>query len=466
MPIKFGTDGWRAVIADEYTFANVKLVSQAVARMLLRRGGKQIVVGYDTRFLSEEFARTAAETLASAGLRTLLTATATPTPVTSYSILWTGSQGAVVITASHNPGRYNGYKYKPEYAGSAAPEVVAQIEEGIKALEAGEAPPRAASPATVETFDASERYLRRIGELVDLVAIRAAGLKVVVDAMFGAGAGYLEQLLSEGRTQVTSINAYRNPIFPGIHGPEPIAANLGQLMSKVVAEGADAGVALDGDADRVGLVSEKGEFVNQLQVFGLLTLYLLEVKGWRGPIVKSLSTTSMVDKLGQLYGVPVYTTPVGFKYIGPKMMETEAIIGGEESGGFGFRGHIPERDGILASLYLLDMVLRMERRPSELIKYLYDKVGPHYYDRIDLEFPEGRRADILAKLQANPPKELAGKPVTQVDTRDGFKYFDAQGNWLLIRFSGTEPLVRIYSEADSPETVRAILEDGLHALGV
>ncbi len=466
MPIKFGTDGWRAVIADEYTFANVRLVSHAVARMLLQRGGKQVVVGYDTRFLSEEFARTAAETFAQAGLRTLLTASATPTPVVSYAILWTGSDGAAVITASHNPGRYNGYKYKPEYAGSASPEVVARIEEALRALEAGQAPPRATQPGNLETFDASEKYFERIEDLLDLKPLRNAGLKVVVDPMFGAGAGYLERILEGGSTRVIPINAYRNPIFPGIHGPEPIAANLGQLMARVVVEGADAGIALDGDADRVGLVTEKGEFVNQLQVFGLLALYLLEIKGWRGPIVKSISTTSMVDKLGQLYGVPVYTTPVGFKYIGPKMMETGAIIGGEESGGFGFRGHIPERDGILAGLYLLDMMVKMRRRPSELVQHLFEKVGPHFYDRIDLQFPEGRREEIVARLRATPPKELAGNPVVSVDAQDGFKYFDAAGNWLLIRLSGTEPLVRIYSEADSPDRVRAILQDGQRALGM
>ncbi len=466
MAIKFGTDGWRAVIADEYTFSNVRLVSQAVARMLLRRGGQQIVVGYDTRFLSEEFAQCAAEIFSQAGLRTLIAASAAPTPAISYSILWTASQGAAIITASHNPGKYNGYKYKPEYAGSASPEVVAEIEEGIRSLLAGEAPPRASVPGEMRSFDPSERYLQRIEQLVDLQAVRSAGLKVVVDAMFGAGAGYLDRLFEGSSTTVISINSYRNPIFPGIHGPEPIAANLGQLMSRVVVEGADAGIALDGDADRVGLVDEKGQFVTQLQVFGLLALYLLEVKGWRGPLVKSLSTTSMIDKLGQLYNVPVYTTPVGFKYIGPKMMETDAIIGGEESGGFGFRDHIPERDGILSALYLLDMIVKMGRRPSELIQHLYDKVGPHHYDRIDIDFPAERRSEILTRIKSNPPRELAGSPVTATDTQDGFKFFSADGSWLLIRFSGTEPLVRIYSEADSPQKVARILAEGREAIGL
>ncbi len=461
-PIKFGTDGWRAIIADAYTFENVRRVAQATADYFLEAdlASRGVVVGYDTRFASEHFAAAVAEVMAGNGIPVALCQTPTPTPTTSYSILVRKAGGAVVITASHNPPLYNGFKVKPEYAGSASPEVVAAIEANLDRRPVQRMPlQEALDRGLVERFDPRPAYFEQIARLVDLEALKEAGLTVVVDAMYGAGQGYFPELLDGGSTRVIQLNGERNPYFGGVN-PEPIARNLKKLMKVVRESGSDVGIALDGDADRVGLVDEQGNFVDQLRVFGLLTLYLLEVRGWRGPIVKSLSTTSMVELLGEQYGVPVYETPVGFKYIGPKMIEVEAMIGGEESGGYGFRGHIPERDGILAGLFLLDMMVKLKRTPSQLVELLFEKVGPHYYDRLDLSFPAERRAEIQQRLQEATPKELDGIPVVRIQREGGFKFLREDGSWLLIRFSGTEPILRIYTETKDPEAVERMLQEG------
>lgn len=470
--IKFGTDGWRAIIADDYTFENVRLCAQSVADFLQNRGvaGAGLVIGYDTRFQSESFAAAVAEVAAANGVPAFLCNKSAPTPAISYNILAEHAAGAVVITASHNPGIWNGFKYKPEYAGSASPAVVAELERGIAAIQTGgvvRTIPLAEGlrTGTIRYIDPDPPYLEQIAKLVDLPTLRNAGLRVVADAMYGAGIGYFDRLLSGGTTTVVGINQERNPLFPGIQ-PEPIAQHLGKLMEAVPRLGAQLGLATDGDADRIGIVDEHGNFVNQLWVFGLLALYALEVRGQRGPLVKSLSTTSMIDRLGELYGVPVYETAVGFKYIGPKMIETGAIIGGEESGGFGFKGHIPERDGILAGLFIADMVVRLGRSPSELVAYLFEKVGPHYYHRVDLDFPADQRGKIVERISKSMPDEIAGVKVERVLTVDGFKYLLADGSWLLIRFSGTEPIIRIYSEAASPADVQRILEAGRALVGV
>jgi phosphomannomutase len=265
---------------------------------------------------------------------------------------------------------------------------------------------------------------------------------------------------------LAQLNGERNPAFPGIHNPEPIAKNLEKLMRFMQDTGSDLGIANDGDADRVGIVDENGRFVNQLEVFALLTLYLLEVKGERGMIVKSLSTTSMVDKLAALYNVPVFETPVGFKYIGPKMMAENAIIGGEESGGFGFRGHIPERDGVLSGLMIAEMMIKLNLSASGLLAHLFEKVGPHYYDRIDFTFEQSQRNQIIERIKSNPPKDLAGDKVVKIRDDDGFKYYSEDGSWLLIRFSGTEPIMRVYTETTAPDKVQKILEQGRALTGV
>lgn len=470
--IKFGTDGWRGIIAEDFTFDNVRVCAQSVASFLIdnKTAASGLVVGYDTRFASESFAAAVAEVMAANGIVTHLCERAAPTPVISFSILEKKAAGAVIITASHNPGAWNGFKYKSEYAGSASPEVVAQIEARIPAILEGGAVKRlnlgeGVKKGLIKTFDPSPPYLSHLAKLVDLEGIRRAGLKVVVDSMFGAGIGYFRRLLDGGSTEITEINGERNPLFPGIR-PEPIAANLKLLCRTITESGAAVGLATDGDADRLGVVDERGQFVTQLQVFALLALYLLEVRGERGAIVKSVTTSVMMYRLGQLYNVPVLETPVGFKYIGPAMVKENALIGGEESGGYGFRGHIPERDGVLSGLCFLDLMVKMDKSPSELAAYLYDKVGPHYYDRADVDFPAERRQEIADRVAGARPKELAGTAVDRLDTTDGYRFWLVDGSWLLVRFSGTEPIIRIYAESDSPQRVAAILGAGKGIAGL
>jgi alpha-D-glucose phosphate-specific phosphoglucomutase len=467
--IKFGTDGWRAVIGEEYTFANVRLVTQAVAEYLKQKNlaSRGLVVGFDTRFGSERFATAAAEVLAANGIHVYLTQKATPTPVISYAILDKKAGGAAIITASHNPGSDNGYKYKPEYAGSASPEVIHMLEANIGATDVKRMDIKDAErQGLVERFDGLPAYLKQISGLVDLDQIKRAGLTIIVDSMYGAGAGYYPQMLDGGSTKIIPINAERNPIFPGIRAPEPLDANLSKLKKVVKESGAHVGIAFDGDADRVGLVDEKGRFINQLQVFGLLAYYLLEIRNWRGPIVKSLSTTSMVERLGEIYKVAVHQTPVGFKHIGPKMIEEQAIIGGEESGGFGFANHIPERDGILAGLFLIDFMLKRNKTPSELLQELFDKVGPHYYDRLDMTYPADQRPQIMQRVADARPEVIADQKVTNISTEGGYKYTLEDGSWLLIRFSGTEPLLRVYTETHNQETVQQMLAEGRALTGI
>ena len=467
--IKFGTDGWRAVIGEEYTFANVRIIAQAVADYLLAEGlaERGLVVGYDTRFGSERFAAACAEVLAANGIHVFLTNKWAPTPVISYAILNRSAGGAAIITASHNPGSDNGFKYKPDYAGSASPAVIRQIEALLEATPVKRMPlADAERQGLVERFDPTPPYLQQLTSLVDFDMIKRSGKTIIVDSMFGAGSGYLPMLLDGGATRVIPINAERNPIFPGMRAPEPIDQNLTKLKKVVKESGADVGIAFDGDADRVGLVDEKGRFVNQLQVFGLLAYYLLEIKGWRGPLVKSLSTTSMVTRLGELYNVPVFETPVGFKHIGPKMLEVKAIIGGEESGGFAFDRHIPERDGLLAALFLLEFMLKRNKPPSQLLDELFGKVGEHYYDRLDMIYPAEHRPQILQRIADAHPETLGGQKVRSISTEGGYKYTLEDGSWLLIRFSGTEPLLRVYTETRSPGTVAQLLDEGRKLAGM
>jgi len=290
-------------------------------------------------------------------------------------------------------------------------------------------------------------------------------MKIVVDSMYGAGTGYLKALLGGGNIDIVEINNERNPLFPGIQ-PEPIAANLKKLSARVKKEGAAVGLATDGDADRIGIIDENGNFLTQLQVFALLALYLLETRGERGAIVKTITTTSMLYRLGEMFKVPVYETPVGFKYVAPIMVAENALIGGEESGGYGFRGHIPERDAILAGLYFLDFMVRTGKSPAELLNYLYTKVGPHYYQRIDIKFPESERQSINTRIKHNLPGSIDGVKVANSDITDGFRFTLADTTWLLIRFSGTEPVLRIYAESDSLTRVERLLEFGKKLAGV
>jgi alpha-D-glucose phosphate-specific phosphoglucomutase len=468
--IRFGTDGWRGRIAEDYTFANVRRCAQGFASYMLAhgKGGETLVVGYDRRFSGEYFAAAAAEVLAANGFRVLLTDGATPTPVISYSVVAHGAAGAVNITASHNPPTDNGFKVRDEHGGAIAPDGLLEIEslipdvEGVKRIPLDEA----LAEGTVVRFDPAPAYLEQIDRLIDVQPIKDAGLTVLVDAMWGNGAGWFPRILKGGQTRVVEIHAERNPLFPEMQRPEPIPPNVDVGLAKVREVGADVAIINDGDADRLGIGDEHGNFVNQLQVYALLAMYFLEVRGERGAIVKTLSTTSMLEKLGKIYDVPVYQTGVGFKYVAPKMLETDALIGGEESGGYAFRGHVPERDGILAGLYILDLMVRLNKTPSQLIEHLYSQVGPHYYDRIDKRFQaEERKATRQRILDANP-STIGGLAVTGLLTTDGFKFGLADGGWLLIRFSGTEPIIRVYCETTEEDRVQPILEDGLRIAGL
>jgi alpha-D-glucose phosphate-specific phosphoglucomutase len=468
--IGFGTDGWRGVIAEDYTFDNLRRAAQGFARYLLEQGkeGQWVVVGHDKRFASENFAATTAGVLAANGLNVYLTDGATPTPVISFSVVHKKACGAVNITASHNPPTDNGFKVRDQNGGAIDPDGLRRIEalipdsvEEVKEISFEDGK----RDGKIVIFDASEAYIDNLKKLVDLQKIKDAGLTVLVDAMWGNGAGWFPRLLGGGKTRVIEIHNVRNPAFPEMKRPEPIRPNIDVGLQATVENDADVLLVTDGDADRCGVGDEKGEFINQLRVYALLAFYLLEVRGERGDIVKTISTTTMLNKLGKLYGVPVHETGVGFKYVAPKMMETNAMIGGEESGGYAFRGNVPERDGILANLYFLDFMVSTGKKPTELLKMLFDQVGEHYYDRIDTPFTGDRKTREQLILNANP-KTLGGLKVTELVTLDGFLFKLEDGGWLLIRFSGTEPIMRVYCETTHKDKVQAILRDGMKLAGI
>jgi alpha-D-glucose phosphate-specific phosphoglucomutase len=466
--IRFGTDGWRGKIAEDYTFDNVRRCTQGFADYLksvhsaraLKRG---VVVGGDRRFHSENFATAAAEVLAANGIPVHFCGGGVPTPVISFSVKARKALAAINITASHNPPADNGFKVRDENGGAIDPEGLKKIE---RLIPPGVARVRrvkfdaAVADGMITPFNADKEYIAQIKRLVDLEPIRRAGFKILVDPMWGNGAGWFSRLLAGGKTTITEIHSERNPSFPEMGRPEPIHPNIDAGLKKGKEIGADVILITDGDADRCGIADENGVFLDQLRVYALLAMYLLEVRKQRGPIVKTLSTTSMLDALGKIYGVPVHETGVGFKYVAPKMMETDAIIGGEESGGYAFRNHVPERDGILANLFFLDFMCKTGLRPSELLERLFAKVGPHWYDRIDTVIEAGQKDRIQRNLKAHLPRRIAGRPVVHTNLSDGFKFTLDDGSWLLVRFSGTEPLVRIYSEAPSKKRVAAILADG------
>ena len=468
--IRFGTDGWRGQIAADYTFDNLRRCGQGFASYLIDKGYQDewVVVGYDKRFLSENFAASVSEVLAGNGLRVYLTQHATPTPAIAYSVVNKKAVAAVNITASHNPPNDNGFKVRDFTGGAIDPTGLKEIEafipsdvSNVKSLPIQDAEQQ----GRVLRFDPAPEYIEQLNSLIDLQPLKDAGLKVLVDPMWGNGAGWFPRLLSGGRTTVEEIHNVRNPIFPEMSRPEPIPPNVDAGLRATLEKGADVLVVTDGDADRLGLGDERGRFIDQLRVFGLLAFYLLEIRGQRGPIVKTLSTTNMLNKLGKMYGVPVHETGVGFKFVAPKMVETKAMIGGEESGGYAFANHVPERDGILAGLLFLDMMVQLNARPSELIGQLFDKVGAHYYDRIDTQFSGDRSFREKTILDAKPDT-IGGLGVTGLDAADGFKFNLEDGGWLLIRFSGTEPIIRVYTETTHQDKVQAILDDGLRIAGL
>ncbi len=467
--IRFGTDGWRAIIGEDYTFANVARCARGLCDYMKRRGtaDRGLIVGYDTRFLSQEFAATVASVCASQGVRTLLADVPAPTPVLSYNVMHHGAGGAAIITASHNPAIWNGFKFKPEYAGSATQEITDDLEEAISLVGPVGQPEVnvGRDSGLIEDLSPAKPYFEHVAKLVDLDAIRSAGFRVIVDAMYGAGASYLPTLLSGGATAVEELHGHRNPAFPGMAQPEPIAPNLAELMARVPEAKASVGIALDGDADRVGIIDETGRFVTTLDTFSLLALYLLETKGWRGSLIKGVTASQALNKMGSIYGVDVHEVRVGFKHMGPRMDELNALMAGEESGGFAFRGHVPERDGVLSGLLVLENMAKTGKTVSQLIENLFEKVGPHFYHRRDIEFAATERDRINQRVNDPGLESLGAFPVTASDSIDGRRLHFEDG-WLGIRFSGTEPLLRIYAEANSPDRVNGLLDAAVEYLGV
>ncbi len=474
--ITFGTDGWRARIADEFTYDNVRRCADGVADYVVRRGAtaKGVVIAYDRRFSSEYFAQSAAEVLLAHDIPVALAVHAVPTQMSSYEVVERGAAAGIVITASHNPWVDNGFKVKAPTGAAAGPEILGAIESRL-AVNGGIAIARrpfadAEAAGLVDWFDPFDGYERFVRRTLDLDALKAADLSILVDPMWGAGSGWISRLLAGGRIRVDEIHQERNPYFGGVN-PEPIRPNIDEALGRLAGGGYDLGLFLDGDADRAGAADERGTFIHQLEVTGLLMYYLAEHRGWRDPVVVSINNTSMAARLGEHYGIMTYETPVGFKFIGPKMIETGAMMGAEESGGYGFGMHLPERDGIYADLLLLDLFLRERaagREPvSRAIEHFHDLAGPSFYRRIDVhvdraDYPEVKRR-LLVDLSAQAPADLAGQPVARtlpLETGDGFKFWVADGSWLLVRASGTEPLVRIYTEATSEATREAMLVAG------
>ena len=474
--IAFGTDGWRARIADEFTYENVRRCADGVAHYVEAQGAsaKGVVVAYDRRFASEHFAAAAAEVLLAHDIPVAFAVHAVPTQMSSYEVVERGAAAGIVITASHNPWVDNGFKVKAPTGAAAGAEILGVIEQQLAVN--GDAPvdrrPFADGEAAgmIERFDPFEGYQRFVERTLDLAALRAAAVDVLVDPLYGSGAGWISRLLAGGAIRVTEIHQERNPYFGGLN-PEPIRPNVDQALAMVAAGGFDLALLLDGDADRAGAADERGTFIHQLQVTGLLMYYLAEHRGWRDPVVVSVNNTSMAARLGQRYGIATHETPVGFKFIGPKMIETGAMMGAEESGGFGFGMHLPERDGIYADLLLLDLFLREKaagRWPvSAAIEHFHELAGPSFYRRIDVHVERSAYAEVkrrlLVDLAAEAPTELAGEPLAStvaLETGDGYKFFLEDGSWLLIRASGTEPLVRVYTEATSESTREAMLVAG------
>lgn len=456
--IAFGTDGWRAVMADQFTFANVRLVTQAIAEYLLaeKLQDKAVVIGYDNRFLAEDFAQAVAEVLTGNGIKVLITQKPTPTPVVAYAVKENNCAGAVMLTASHNPPEYNGIKFIPDYAGPALPHITKLIEEKLAQVIAKEEIKtlpieNALNQGLVSYIDPKESYLKHLNELVDTEILAKSQLKVVIDPMHGVGSGYTDEFLTQAGCQVAVIRGERDAFFGGSL-PEPTDKNLQELKEAVSQVGAVVGLANDGDADRFGIIDKNGDYISPNQVLVLLTAHLLK-KGQRGTIVRTVATTHMLDKMAEKYGLELLETPVGFKYIGGAMLEKEVLIGGEESGGLSIIGHIPEKDGVLADCLIAEIVASEQRSLTEVLEELRQEFGSFYSERIDLHCTPKEKEKILAKMSNLEAKEINGSRIVKKVTVDGLKIVLEDSSWFLMRPSGTESLVRLYAEAANKEQV-------------
>ena len=470
---RFGTDGWRATIGDEYTFANVRLVAQGIADYAGKRWKSEngIVVGFDTRFGSGRFARAVCEVLAGNGIRTFISDGPVPTPACAYSIPKRSAAGGVIVTASHNPPSDNGIKVRTATGAAVAPDGLEELEGAIRRRASSDVTfmpyDDAVESGFVEEFDPLPEYYDGIRSIVDMTRLADASFAVVIDSMWGAGAGCLQTLLEDSKLEVHAIRQERNPDFPGLSRPEPIPPHTQALSDAVVEARAKVGLANDGDADRLGVVDENGDFVDQLRVMSLLAYCMLEHHGAKGPVVRTVTTSSMLDRIGEIYGVDVIETEVGMKFVAPAMAEAGAFLGGGESGGYVFAHHMPERDGILAGLLFLDLMVREEKSPSELVEFLFAKLGQEFhYGRRDLTLRSGERESIEGLIAEYDPEEMDGSRIVGTSKVDGYKYLLEDGGWFLIRFSGTEPLLRVYTETTSAARVNRILDAAKQAAGL
>jgi alpha-D-glucose phosphate-specific phosphoglucomutase len=478
MPIHFGTDGWRGVISDSFTFYNLRLVSQAIADAIAAEewqngpyqgpqpDARRIVVGFDTRFLSDRFAVEAARVLAGNGFKVHLTSADIPTPALSYAVRHLGAIAGIMITASHNAPRYNGVKLKAAYGGAATRGQCHRVEVYFNDNEArGRGPnlmdyEQAKQAGLIERFNPTPAYHEHLRSLIDFDAIAENPQHIVVDSMFGSGRGQIKGILQGTGCEVFEVRGEMNPGFGGIH-PEPISRYLGALAGAIAAGSGQLGVATDGDADRIGAMDGRGGFVDPHRVMSLSLRYLVEQRGWGGTVVKTVSTTQMLNRLGRNFDLEVIETPVGFDHIAELMLRGEVLIGGEESGGISFKGHIPEGDGILMSLLLLEMVATTGASLDELITDLLRKVGPSHYGRLDLRLARPVSKDKMTeRLTQNAPASIGALDLQSVNDRDGVKYLMQDDSWLLIRPSGTEPVLRVYAEAQTPESLELLLEHG------
>jgi len=460
--IKFGTDGWRAVIAQDFTFANVARVAQAVADYYKgKEGEKKLVVGYDTRFLSREFAELVAEVLSANDLPVILSRQDLPTQCISFAIQSEKLAGGVMVSASHNPPRFNGIKIRESFGGSAPPQVTRQIEALLDKSEIKRVPLKEAEKkGLLKRKDIIEGYLKKVRSFLDQDLIKKAHLKVIHDPMFGVGDGLIEKILATSRCQVLTIHPKYNPGFGGL-APEPIEENLQDLKIKVKEEKADLGLATDGDADRAGVVSDKGEYLTPHQVFSLLLLYLVEERGLRGGVAKTVSLGYQPERIAEDFGLSLYEVPVGFKYVCDKMLEKDILFGGEESGGYGYRGHLMERDGILSCLLFVEMLTLLQKPLSRILKEMEARFGASFFKRVDFEKSAVDKEKMIKTLSLSSPSSLGGVPVREVKTLDGIKFVMDDGSWLLIRPSGTEPKVRVYAEAAGEAELKRIMDQGV-----
>jgi len=457
LEIKFCTDGWRGIIAKDFTFDNVALVTRAIANYLHNvNRDKKVVIGYDNRFLSDEFAFCAGKVLIEQGIKVYMVKSATPTPVIAYTVKEMNADGAIMITASHNPPEHNGLKFIPHYAGPALPEITDQIVKQLQLIENDD--DSKYEHEDIIFIDPKESYFNHIKEIIDIDLIKNSGLKVVVDPMFGAGVDYLDSFLADLGVDVTTIHNYRDVLFGG-EMPEPKPELLGELILRMKQFKADLGLALDGDADRLAVADKFGNFISPNQTIALLMDYMINFKGYSGCVARTVATTHMLDRIGEKNDVKVLETPVGFKYIGQKMMEESAFIGGEESGGLSIANHIPEKDGILAALLVIEMVAKIKQAPSQIFDKLQKEFGPLFSNRLDIRCGEEDKAEIISKMKSLNVDQIANRKVTEKVEVDGLKYLLEDNSWVLVRPSGTEAVFRIYAESKSNDLVKEIQKD-------